>query len=397
MNNPKDLPFAAMSIMALYYISTVSPRWPYVPIGTALKIAASLALALGTRVGALVYFGYFAMLVVAVLMVDRCSNWRRIAGTAARVAAVGVAMLLLGTLFWPWAGGAPLTRPFIALAGATDYPWSGGVVFMGLEYPASELPRYYAPWWFLISTPLVVIGGAILSLFVASGRADALQRAGLAIVVLVPLAAAVAMDSTLYDGIRHLLFIQPVLVVLASAGWTTVLQRPRPRWMRHGAALALAAGLVSLLAFHVRYHPNQVVYFNAIVGGPREAFRDYELDYWGNCIRQAVEWSANLAEAYGSRLTITGDPGHLVADDAALFDDLWVSEPSENIHHLEVKLIRGPRNDIWRQASRPALHRVETPDGAVLCTVIAGPALGQLDQQRIDVASRRADRQAARW
>ena len=29
MNNPKDAPFAAMVMVALYYISTISPRWPY--------------------------------------------------------------------------------------------------------------------------------------------------------------------------------------------------------------------------------------------------------------------------------------------------------------------------------------------------------------------------------
>ena len=29
MNNPKDLPFAAAAIVALYYLSTIHPRWPY--------------------------------------------------------------------------------------------------------------------------------------------------------------------------------------------------------------------------------------------------------------------------------------------------------------------------------------------------------------------------------
>ena len=65
MNNPKDLPFAAMSVAALYYISTVSPRWPYLPLGTAVKIALAIALALSIRVGGLLYLGYFGLLVMA--------------------------------------------------------------------------------------------------------------------------------------------------------------------------------------------------------------------------------------------------------------------------------------------------------------------------------------------
>ena len=128
MNNPKDLPFAAMSVMALYYISTVSPRWPYVPLSTAIKIAVSLALALNIRVGALLYLGYFGLLIAALVVVERQTNWRRLADTAVRVAGISLAVLLLGTIFWPWAGGAPLTRPFEALLGAAGYPWIGLVL-----------------------------------------------------------------------------------------------------------------------------------------------------------------------------------------------------------------------------------------------------------------------------
>src|SRR5687768_4619807 len=150
MNNPKDLPFAAMAVMALYYISTVSPRWPYVGPGTAVKIAVSLALALNIRVGGLLYVGYFGVLLAALLVLERCRDWRRLADTAGRAAAVALAVLLLGTLFWPWAGGAPLVRPFEALLGAAGYPWNGMVLYAGTLYPAQDLPWHYAPWWFLI-------------------------------------------------------------------------------------------------------------------------------------------------------------------------------------------------------------------------------------------------------
>lgn len=397
MNNPKDLPFAAMSIMALYYISTVSPRWPYVPLSTASRIAISLALALGVRVGALLYLGYFGALVAVLVVLDRCTHWRRLAGTAVTVAAVALATLLLGTLCWPWAGGSPLTRPFEALLGAANYPWNGNVVFGGDEYPAQELPWYYAPWWFMISVPPVVLAGAALSPFFTMNRADALRRAGLWVVAGAPLAATIIMSSTLYDGVRHLLFIYPVLVVLAAGGWTAMLQRLRPDRWRFGAALALATGIASMLLFVVRYHPNQVVYFNALVGGPREAFRQYELDYWGNCMLQGVEWGAAMGRAYGATLTISGNPAHLVRENLERFPELEFSEGSENRHHFEVKLVRGPRATLRALVSNPALYRVETPDGAVVCTVIPGPALGELDEDRRLAAEREADRQVDWW
>jgi hypothetical protein len=258
MNNPKDLPFAAMTVMALYYISGVSARWPYVSRSTALKIALSLALALGIRVGALLYLGYFVALIGLAAVVDPERNWRRLAGTASLVLVVTLATLLLGTLFWPWAGGAPLTRPFQALLGAANYPWDGTVLFRGEEYLATKLPWYYAPWWLLISTPPVVLGGAALSVFSVSSREDAFRRVALWGMFVFPVAGSIVMGSTLYDGIRHLSFIYTILVVLAASGWTGMLIASRPQWLRRAAASCLAVA-ASMLVFDIRFHPNQGV------------------------------------------------------------------------------------------------------------------------------------------
>jgi hypothetical protein len=70
----------------------------------------------------------------------RSVNWRRFADVALRGLAVVVATLVLGTICWPWAGGAPFIRPFQALLGAANYPWDGLVLFMRREYRATELP-----------------------------------------------------------------------------------------------------------------------------------------------------------------------------------------------------------------------------------------------------------------
>jgi hypothetical protein len=382
MNNPKDLPFAAMTVMALYYISTVSPQWPYVSRSTAIKIVISLALALNIRVGALMYLGYFGMLIAAFVVAERCTNWRRLADTAARVLGVAVAMLLLGTVFWPWAGGAPLTRPFQALLGAANYPWDGVVLFRGQEYGATELPWYYAPWWFLISTAPVVLVGAALSPLFLSSREDALRRVALWAVVVFPVTASIAMGSTLYDGIRHLQFIYPVLVVPAVAGWSGILSGSRPPWLRRGAAAALAVGLASVLIFHIRFHPNQGVYFNAMVGGPHGAFKRYDMDYWGNCMLQAVEWSVDMARSSGIAITISGNPSHLVQLNADRFREVYFTYPSRNRHYLQIQLARGPAASLGKLATEPALYQVRTPDGAVLCTVTPGPAFGELEARR---------------
>ena len=379
MNNPKDLPFAAMAMVALFYISTVSAKWPYVTLSTAVKIGVSLALALNVRVGALLYLGYFGLLIAMLVVRERSTNWRHHAATAAWMSVVAVGMLVLGTLFWPWAGAAPLTRPFQALLGVANFPWDGPVLFMGHEYTATNLPWYYAPWWLVIATPPAILAGAVLSPIFVFSREDALRRVGLLAVVVLPIVAAIVMHSTLYDGIRHLEFIYPPFVVLAVSGWTGALDGSRPLWVRRGAALALAAGLASMLVFDVRFHPNQGVYFNGLVGGPQKAFTYYDMDYWGNCTLQAVEWAVETARSKRMAITVSGNPSHLVQLNAERFREVAFTYPSRNRHYLEIRLARGPISALREMARRPALYRVRTPDGAVLCTVTPGPAYGEFE------------------
>lgn len=381
MNNPKDLPFAAMSVTALYYISTVSPRWPYLPLWTAVKIAVSIALALSIRVGGLLYLGYFGLLIGALILIERQTDWRRLADTALRVAAIVVAVLLLGTVFWPWAGGAPFTRPFEALIGAGGYPWNGLVLFAGTEYEAQSLPWSYAPWWFLISTPLVTLAGAAVSPLVVSDRTNALRIAGLWFVLTFPIATAIVMGSTLYDAVRHLMFVRPVLVLIAVGGWIGLFGILRSRPVRLAAGATLAAGLVSLTVFNVGFHPNQGVFFNSIVGGPSGAFKRYDMDYWGNCLFQSAEWAAQAGRRFGTTVTISGDPLHLLHQNAERLPELDVSIGSEQRHHLFIDMARGELSDFRDLVSRVPLHEVRTPDGVVLCTITRGPAYNDMGRR----------------
>lgn len=378
MNNPKDLPFAALTVVALYYFSTISSTWPYISRWTAIKIVVVLALALNVRAGALLYLGYLGMLVTAFAIAERNLHWRRLADTAGRLAAVALGVLLLGVGFWPWAQGAPLIRPVEALLGMASYPWAGGVLFNGEGYSAPNLPWHYPLAWLLISTPPVVLVGAALSIFASRDRAWSLRTHVLWALAAFPVLMIIIRDSTLYDGIRHLLFIYPTLVVIAAAGWAAWLSERNRPWVRRSVTALLTAGLIDVLVFDVRFHPNQTVYFNALVGGPRGAFAKFDMDYWGNCVLEAVAWSANTARASGRAITISGNPWHLVQLDAERFHKLSF-RPQHRPHHLSVELNRGSAQGVRDLASRDdALYRVQTPDGAVLCVVVPGPAFAEL-------------------
>jgi 4-amino-4-deoxy-L-arabinose transferase-like glycosyltransferase len=390
MNNPKDVPLAALLTAALYYLLRLQPRHPYLGWRLGVPLVLAIGLAVNIRAGALLYVAYLAVALAGLTLATRDLALPRLAATAGRFALVGVAVLLSGTVFWPWAQLRPLQRPWQGMRKLSQFEWNFPVLFDGKDVPASALPWDYVPQWLLVSTPPVVLAGALVSLVFllrlrlpapaspAGGRGaghgpgpwQALALFGAA---LFPCAYIAASGATIYDGIRHLTFSYPPLVVLSACGLAWLVDRQK-RPQRMLAAAALALGLAEPFVFLVRNHPNQLVYFSALVGGPRGAFGRYELDYWGGSLLPAVAWTDGLARACGVRVVVSGRPHHLVRDDSQRFPELRFARDEEAAHHLEIVALRGPRQDVLELAGRSdILHAVTSADGAPLSVVVPGP------------------------
>jgi hypothetical protein len=383
MNNPKDVPLAALLIAALYYLMQLEPRYPYLRLRVAVPLAISIALAVNVRSGGLVFLAYLALALAALTIATRSFAPRQLAGTLARYAAVAVAVLLAGTIFWPWAQLRPLTRPFTGLRRLSHFEWPSPVLFAGRDIPANALPWDYVPRWLLIATPPVVTLGALLWLVLAlrrrgAGATNPLSLDGvwrpcaLVFAAAFPPVYVAATGGTIYDGIRHLTFAYPPLVVLAAWGWRRLLAEPS-RALRLAGAAALALGLAEPALFQVRNHPNQNVYFNALAGGPRAAFGRYDLDYWGNSLFSAAEWLDAAARASGTHLVVSGRPHHVVRDDVRRFSTLEFMAEEDGDCQLDVRLLRGERQDVLELAGRKdILHAVRMADGTPLAIVIPG-------------------------
>jgi hypothetical protein len=108
------------------------------------------------------------------------------------------------------------------------------------------------------------------------------------VATLLPPAYAIVRHSTLYNGLRHFLFLMPPISVLVAAGLVSGvswLALHRPRW---ALAPALAFALFALDQLHalVRLHPFQHVYFNRASGGVAAAVDRYETEYYGAVYQQ---------------------------------------------------------------------------------------------------------------
>jgi hypothetical protein len=130
-----------------------------------------------------------------------------------------------------------------------------------------------------------VEGGAGLRaavLTLARARAILVVCAG----VVLPLGFLMLQRATMYDGIRHVLFVIPMLAVVAGLGWRALL----PPLNRAPVIAAVVAGAYvgSIVAMLAVLHPLEYVAMNALAGGTRGAYGNFELDYWSAAATEAL-------------------------------------------------------------------------------------------------------------
>jgi len=305
-NNPKDLPFAVMvlaSMAVLIHAWSQRPNLrPHVWIGTGLVLGLTLAI----RVGGVIVLGGGGWLVVAWLVTARRADPRQpllpsvtaLLLTAGKIVAVAWVVMLI---FWPYAQTGPIRNPWRTLLASAHFEdWIHPVRFNGADVLSNALPWTYIPLWLAEVLPefyLVALVLAVLQLprIVRDYRGKCLQRDAVACVlvagtIMLPVAMAVLSHAVLYNGIRHVLFIVPLLAVLAGTSASAYLVRAR------GSSRIIVAGLlaVSMLGTAIdmmRLHPYQSLYFNRLIAGglPKAAPR-FETDYWGQSYKEGVEW-----------------------------------------------------------------------------------------------------------
>jgi len=317
---PIDVPFLAAMAWATWAILLMArggaPTW-------SATIAAGffIGLAMSTRTGGIITHAYLiaAMTLTAIgpaILRGRAAGpvLLRIAGRTFVAIAIAWATAIA---LWPWLQlGNPFEQFAITYQHFTNIPMEFSFPSWGREIATNALPWYYIPSQFLARLPegflLLLAGGAL----VASGTAIAFARAtltrlrrrgpaGLAAPVLVlarsrgtlvviaaaivPIGFVMITGATHYDGVRHVLFVIPMLALLAAAMLLRVFA-----WLRNRPLLALVAAVAAVL--HVsatlwtlaRLHPLEYTAMNALAGGTKGAAGRFELDYWAAAAGEAL-------------------------------------------------------------------------------------------------------------
>jgi hypothetical protein len=305
-NNPKDIPFAVGIVWAIYYMVRIVPTLPAPPGELIVKLGVAVGMTLGVRVGGLLLLGYLGLLLAldgawravaargpALLVV---SGWSSLWRIFLPVVLIAYPVMLL---FWPWAQTDPIENPLRALAFFSHQTFPFDTLFAGRSVPAYDLPWSYLPTYIAIALPelvlVLLLGAPALAgaLLWRDGtriaRAPVLASFLLGFAIIFPVGYAIAINAVLFDGMRHFIFVLPLIAVAAALVADLALTRlARVRW-RRPVYLALGGYGAAHLAIMVMLHPDQYVYYNAFVGGVEGAQRKFKLDYWANSYAEAVE------------------------------------------------------------------------------------------------------------
>jgi hypothetical protein len=338
---PIDVPFLAAMTWATCAIAMMArdavPSW-------STTIAAGLlsGLAIATRTGGIITQAYLvgAMTLCALdaALRNKPNVGRLVVEIMARTAVAIVLGWITAITLWPWLQvGNPFHQFAVAYAHFMTIPLSFEFPSWGRMVWSNALPWSYVPEQFLARLPEVfivllafaaVIGLLSVARFTAvsirsisSHGSERLKIAGLVVAqsrgalliaaaAIVPVAFLVVTHATNYDGIRHVLFVIPMLALIAGGALVRSIA-----WLRRHpkAAVAVFSLMVADLGWNFvrlyQLHPLEYVAINALAGGMKdETLERFELDYWGVATGEAVRKLGGLLDRDTSGGFISSPP-----------------------------------------------------------------------------------------
>src|SRR6202008_220115 len=135
-------------------------------------------------------------------------------------------------LFWPWAQTDPIENPLRALAFFSHQTFPFTTLFDGRFVPASDLPWTYLPTYIAVALPELVLVLLLCTPVLAAivvlrnrfhiRREQALMHFVVGFGIVFPVTFAIAIKAVLFDGMRHFIFVLPLIGVAAALAADTV-------------------------------------------------------------------------------------------------------------------------------------------------------------------------------
>jgi len=290
--NNKDIVFMSSNIFSLFFFLEYLK---YPKIKNAVMLSFFISLAICFRVmGVLFPIIYFVFYILINL------NLKNNVNDLVKKIVIPLFLSLLFTyIMWPYLWENPIQNFYNSYFKMKQFDHGGQNLYFGNIIKSSQTPWHYPLIWILITTPIIYIGlffcGVLKSIKEIStskillnyNNANIVLYYSLLILIL-SLGAVILLDSTLFNGWRHLYFIYPFIIFLVLFGLDFVLNFFTKIKIKSFIVFILVLGLMDIAIWMKHNNPYQYVFFNTI--GKKINPKNFDLDYWGLSYYQNLKY-----------------------------------------------------------------------------------------------------------
>ena len=269
--NTKDIPFLSMFMIALFLVERGFR-----------KNTVGAFLVCGVGIGILTNIRILGVMLFAAVLVGRTFDFFHAAGREERkhilITTGCFALVSIFTLYatWPYLWSDPIGHFIESFTRMAHFPNFVSELFQGERLPSTDLPFYYIPTWFSITSPPVTLLFGIIGLVSIFCRGithpgDVLRntplRFGFLLIAcfILPVLAVVLLHSVLNSGWRQMYFLWAPFCMLAVFGLHGLASFFKRKPLRAGIYVLVGMGVAMMLASIIRIHPLQQCYFNFLM------------------------------------------------------------------------------------------------------------------------------------
>ncbi len=199
-------------------------------------------------------------------------------------------------LTWPFIGLNYIRNMYYILTLTTHYTiWNKVILFFGEFISPQQRPWYYLPTYILLTTPIYILILYFSCFYTIKKFWKNSLLILLNIVIVVAITLYLITEPVIYNGLRHFLFLIPLITICAVIKIIEILEVKESR-IKKVLVAGIVTGFILVVITIVKLHPYEYAYFNEATGGIKGANNNFETEYWGASYKEASEWVIKYAQ-----------------------------------------------------------------------------------------------------
>jgi 4-amino-4-deoxy-L-arabinose transferase-like glycosyltransferase len=336
-----DLPLSVMWIAVVYCFYRGIENWKW-----SLLTGITFGLALSTKVTAI-------FLIIPLIIWAQVIARKSYTNNLFSMFFIGIPIFIL---CWPWLWHDTFERivEFYRIFLTFKSPLK--TFYFGHAY--SSTPWHYPLVMLILTTPLPVLALSFWGFWNKKDQTRSLQLRLLLLVNILFFIILFSLPGTLViDGIRYFLPVVPMLVILSGIGFDALLKKINQVNKIKINVILFTVFLFPSVYWTIYLHPNQLSYYNLLVGGSAGAEKiGMETTYWGEVLGpKEINWINQNIPQNAKVKILPVYPGNGPAAALSFYPDVVVYYQSNAYIRRDIQFFAEPPYDYFILISRQGL------------------------------------------